>query len=304
MINQLLKNLSLTKKLFSNKKNILNFKNYQHFQENSDFYLKTALEYNKITFSRRILDFIPLIDVIIRKKINLENKEIYSPGSGSCDIEAFLYETVKPKKILCTDIKKPSYLIDTKKINPIKNKNVEFILEDSENKDIDYLRNKKFNFVISTQVLEHVEDCDKYFKNLIDCIKNDGYLFLTTPYLDPKVKITEELREWHWKKHAHYHVGFNINYFQNFEKKLDYKIIEYGPTGFFNQKLFHHTLSKSEIILKDEKCDKNYIKSLMYLQTLFHFQTLKKNNRNFHDSMNLNLSERFSDSIFLLIKKN
>ena len=68
MINQLLKNLSLTKKLFSNKKNILNFKNYQHFQENSDFYLKTALEYNKITFSRRILDFIPLIDVIIRKK--------------------------------------------------------------------------------------------------------------------------------------------------------------------------------------------------------------------------------------------
>ena len=54
MINQLLKNLSLTKKLFSNKKNILNFKNYQHFQENSDFYLKTALEYNKITFSRRI----------------------------------------------------------------------------------------------------------------------------------------------------------------------------------------------------------------------------------------------------------
>ena len=33
---------------------------------------------------------------------------------------------------------------------------------------------------------------------------------------------------------------------------------------------------QEEIILKDEKCDKNYIKSLMYLQTLFHFQTLKK----------------------------
>jgi len=299
--------LNLIKKMFLKSeplkpKSYLDYKNIKHYLENNKLILKTALKYNRIVFARRILDFIPLLDIIIRRNINLKDKEIYSPGAGSCDLESFLYELVAPKKIICTDIKKPSYLIDNKKFNPIHGKKIDFILEDAEKKNVSDLITKKFNLVISTQVLEHVENCDKYFAKLINSIKKDSYLYLTTPYWNSQDKITEELKKWAWEVHSHYYVGFDIEYFKKFENNLGFKIIEYGPTGFYNQKMVHSSLVCSESFLKNEKCDEKFINSIFYLQSLFHYQTLKSTNRSFKPSETIK-NTKYSDSIFLLIKK-
>jgi SAM-dependent methyltransferase len=212
---------------------------------------------------------------------------------------------VAPKKIICTDIKKPSYLIDEKKFNPILGKNIDFILEDVENKNVSDLITKKFDLVISTQVLEHIENCDKYFANLINSIKKNSYLFLTTPYWNSQDKITKELKKQEWEIHSHYHVGFDIEYFKKFEDNLGFRIVEYGPTGFFNQKMFHKSLVMSEKFLKNKKCDKIFINSIFYLQSLFHYQTLEGTNRSFEKPENFSHEHlfRFSDAIFLLIKK-
>lgn len=41
---------------------------------------------------------------------------------------------------------------------------------------------EKFDIILSTQVFEHVEHLDEIFKELVRCLKNDGYFIITVPF--------------------------------------------------------------------------------------------------------------------------
>ncbi len=93
---------------------------------------------------------------------NIENKNILEIGSGSYCIDKFFDESNNFTK---TDInsKYGHPIIDVTKMN----------------------QDKKYDIIICLNVLEHVFDFNKGIKNMYNCLKDGGILFLSVPVFYP-----------------------------------------------------------------------------------------------------------------------
>jgi len=101
-----------------------------------------------------------------------------------------------------------------------------FELNNDLNKDFD-LNNKikidkKFDLVLSNQVMEHVYDLSNYFWNLKNLTKKNGYVFLSVPHNN---NFHEEAN------YGCYTSGYHITFLNYLAKKFDFEVINYGEFG-------------------------------------------------------------------------
>ena len=83
--------------------------------------------------------------------------------------------------------------------------------------DLTY-RNKKYDLIVSTEVFEHFSDPISEIKELLELIRDDGYLCIMTNF---RTMNTEDFLNWYYRR-DHTHVSFfNNDTFQYIKKKFN-----------------------------------------------------------------------------------
>ena len=156
------------------------------------------------------------------KKLNNNNEiNILDVGCGSGNF--FIYLNSHIKKIFYTGI---DFNINQIKSSKINKDNFKILNQD--------LRKKwffgKFDFVWSSEVIEHILDDNSLFENLIKSTKKNGYIIITTPHYESYINFADKFE---WAKEAsriedggHVKLGYSINELENFAKKFDLRLIE------------------------------------------------------------------------------
>jgi len=142
----------------------------------------------RFTFLRiifyKILDLMFLRSWYVRRELKrlrkmFGNKKIfiYDAGCGYGQYSYFMSKKMQPCEIYSSDIKE-DWIEDcrdffkSQKIN-----NVRFNVE-----DLTVINHKnKFDLIVCVDVMEHIHDDIKVFKNFHDALKQDGYLLINTP---------------------------------------------------------------------------------------------------------------------------
>jgi SAM-dependent methyltransferase len=138
------------------------------------------------TFFRKIFYF--LLDLMflrtwhikkVLKSLFNRNDEIkiYDAGMGFGQYTYFLAKRFSKSKILAIDVKEEQ--VDDCKyfFNQCGYKNTEFKIEDLTK--INY--NSEFDFILSVDVMEHIEEDELVFRNFANALKKGGKLFVNTP---------------------------------------------------------------------------------------------------------------------------
>jgi len=111
---------------------------------------------------------------VIKNKSKSENIQVIDVGCGSGNFYIYLRAAFPNCNYLGVDF-------DIKKISSQKYKDDKFkIVERDLRKE---LSTGKFDFVWSSEVIEHIIDDQFFFKNLVNSVKDDGYIILTAPSL-------------------------------------------------------------------------------------------------------------------------
>ena len=111
---------------------------------------------------------------IIKSKSKSKNISVIDVGCGSGNFFIYLKSIFPECKYLGVDF-------DIKKINSKKYNNNNFkIVEKDLRKELSL---GKFDFVWSSEVIEHIIDDRFFFRNLVNSVKDDGYIILTSPSL-------------------------------------------------------------------------------------------------------------------------
>lgn len=124
-----------------------------------------------------------------------------------------------------------------------------------KNVSFDYLNITKvqeksaFDFIVTIDVLEHLEDYTTALKNFHRLLRKDGLLYIHVPQPHQK-RILYSLREWHHEDHVREGIGRKMLEFKL--KKLGFNILVSRETfGFFGKlawELNHITLTKNFIL--------------------------------------------------------
>lgn len=86
----------------------------------------------------------------------------------------------------------------------------------------------EFDFVWSSEVIEHILDDQLFFQNLVNSTKKDGYIALTAPYIDGYINFANKFG---WSTEpskvedgGHVRLGYNENDLINFANKFNLKL--------------------------------------------------------------------------------
>ncbi len=113
----------------------------------------------------------------LRKKFGDKKITIYDAGSGYGQYSYFMSKYLQPCEIYSVDVKE-DWIQDCKDFfSSQKINNVSFAVEDLTNVN----HNEKFDLIVCVDVMEHIEDDVKVFRNFYNALKADGYLLINTP---------------------------------------------------------------------------------------------------------------------------
>lgn len=113
----------------------------------------------------------------LRKKFGDKKITIYDAGSGYGQYSYFMSKYLQPCEIYSVDVKE-DWIQDCKDFfSSQKINNVSFAIEDLTNVN----HNEKFDLIVCVDVMEHIEDDVKVFRNFYNALKADGYLLINTP---------------------------------------------------------------------------------------------------------------------------
>jgi 2-polyprenyl-3-methyl-5-hydroxy-6-metoxy-1,4-benzoquinol methylase len=112
-----------------------------------------------------------IVDVLKKNSLSLTNKKVIDVGCGTGKLLDFLSE--KFSGFNATGMEYSSAALDIAKANY---SNIRYILHDINNPFPE-----KFDFVLSTEVLEHILYPDKVLSHLLDMTDNNGALFVSVP---------------------------------------------------------------------------------------------------------------------------
>ncbi|MEO6903114.1 MAG: class I SAM-dependent methyltransferase [Bacteroidia bacterium] len=82
----------------------------------------------------------------------------------------------KYARVTGIDISERAIQSATKKYNHIR-----FLSFDASSKELPELQGEKFDIIVSSEVIEHVQDQKNYINNIMQLLKPNGFLVLTTP---------------------------------------------------------------------------------------------------------------------------
>lgn len=179
----------------------------------------------------RILDVLLLRQRYVKKMIYRYCKSpmnFYDAGSGFCQYSWFVLKNMPVSKVYATDVKK-NYLDD-----------FDFWVKETfadrftySVADIQFHTPcKQFDMIIAVDIMEHIEDDVRTFKNFHNCLKDEGILIISTPSdLDNSAQFTEE----------HFRPGYNKIELEQKLTNLGFDILDsiftYGKFGSLSWKL-------------------------------------------------------------------
>ncbi len=167
----------------------------------------------------------------IRKQFGDKEISIYDAGTGYGQYSYFMSRKLAPNKIYAIDVK-GEWIKDCavffKKINF---SNVSFGTEDlTEINHID-----KFDLIISVDVMEHIENDVKVFRNFYNALRPGGYLLINTPSIYGGSDVHDEEGESFISEHAR--DGYSFEDLQSKLVPLGFKIYRSRYTyGFWGDK--------------------------------------------------------------------
>lgn len=168
----------------------------------------------KIPFLRvvfyKILDLMFLRSWYVRRELkqlrkNFRDKKIkiLDAGTGYGQYAYFMAKHLTPCEIKALDIKE-DWIIDCKEFfKQRKVENVEFGIEDLTK--INY--KNEFDLIVCVDVMEHIPDDVKVFKNFYTALNENGYLLINTPSIFGGSDVHEEDEESFIGEHAR--VGYS-----------------------------------------------------------------------------------------------
>jgi SAM-dependent methyltransferase len=113
----------------------------------------------------------------LRNEFGNERIEIYDAGTGYGQYSYFMLKKMKPCSIYAVDIK-TDWIKDLEEFyKENKNENINLGIEDLT----EISHENKFNLILSVDVMEHIEDDIKVFKNFYKALRPGGYLMINTP---------------------------------------------------------------------------------------------------------------------------
>lgn len=138
--------------------------------------------FRKVFF--KILDVVFLRSWYARREIRLAVKEIgkdnfavYDAGTGFGQYSYFIATKFPQSKIRAIDVKE-EYILDCREFFKRQNLgNVTFAIEDLTKIE----HTEKFDLIICVDVMEHIEDDVKVFKNFFTALKPNGIVIINTP---------------------------------------------------------------------------------------------------------------------------
>ena len=113
----------------------------------------------------------------LRKKFGNKKITIYDAGSGYGQYSYFMSKHLQPCEIFSVDVKE-DWIKDCKDFfSSRKISNVSFAIEDLTNVN----HNEKFDLIVCVDVMEHIPDDVKVFRNFYIALKTDSFLLINTP---------------------------------------------------------------------------------------------------------------------------
>ena len=171
------------------------------------------------TLARIMLSFVPLY-TMCSSKIRGCHK-IASFGSGSSTHEAILALLYPEAEVNCYDVS-AEYIPAATKVLFEKLPNFKFVPLDPEARLLKGLK-KEFDFVLSVQTLEHIEQMEDALATIAACVSPGGYLYVDTPLFHEQPEREpnyEKMMARAWDLHKHYHLGFS-------RKRMEQRIVQY-----------------------------------------------------------------------------
>lgn len=113
----------------------------------------------------------------LRKKFAGKEISIYDAGTGYGQYTYFMQENLRPNKILAVDVKE-EWIKDTEQFFKSRgNDNISFGIEDLT----EITHTNCFDMIVCVDVMEHIEDDVKVFRNYYNALRKGGYLLINTP---------------------------------------------------------------------------------------------------------------------------
>jgi 2-polyprenyl-3-methyl-5-hydroxy-6-metoxy-1,4-benzoquinol methylase len=186
----------------------------------------------------------------LSKKIIPTQNKILNLGSGNGEISSILENIGFDVYNLDINIKKENL------------KNKKFNLNDQNS--LPYQK-KFFDYVLCSEVIEHIENPWKLFRDIKKVLKKNGILILTTPNIHSKKskKIFQKNNYFHWfeKENLEYHINplpfWEIKLISEKNNFKIFKILGSGDYYFNQQKKFKKLLRNNEALIFIIKNDKH-----------------------------------------------
>jgi SAM-dependent methyltransferase len=153
----------------------------------------------------KILDLMFLRSWYVRRELRklrniygTSNVEIYDAGSGFGQYTYFMAKKMNPASIFSVDVKEEWINDCNNFFNLRKIRKVNFAVEDLTNIN----HKNKFDIILCVDVMEHIEDDIKVFKNFYNALKSDGHLLINSPSVYGGSDVHEDKDESFIGEHA------------------------------------------------------------------------------------------------------
>lgn len=154
---------------------------------------------------------------------------IYDAGTGYSQYTYFMASKIRPNNIYAIDVKEDWIKNSREFFANRKLDNVSFGIEDLTKID----HSDRFDLILSVDVMEHIEDDVKVFKNFFNALKPGGFLIINTPSIYGGSDAHEDEDESFIGEHAR--VGYSFDDLENKLKPIGFSIYRkrftYGSWG-------------------------------------------------------------------------
>jgi SAM-dependent methyltransferase len=156
-------------------------------------------------FFYKLLDLMFLRSWYVRRELlrirNVFGKKeisIYDAGSGYGQYTYFITKHLMPCTVYSVDIK-DKWINDTREFfNKQKISNVDFAVEDLT--EIEH--QDKFDLIVCVDVMEHIEEDKKVFRNFYNALKKGGYMLINSPSIYGGSDVHDEKEKSFISEHA------------------------------------------------------------------------------------------------------
>jgi len=161
----------------------------------------------------------------------------YDAGAGMCQYSDFVLRRCKRARVFALDLKQ-DYINDFNSYLCVAKQN-RFTFSEGD-LSVHVLHEKKADYTIAIDILEHIEDDHAVLKNFYDSMQDNGYLIISTPSdLDKTAAFTEE----------HVRAGYSKEDLVSKVETAGFEIVECNYTYGFWGRLYWLLIMRNSLVM-------------------------------------------------------